>query len=154
MIRVVQARRHDDIERVRELFKEYETSLGIDLCFQNFEKELVNLPGDYAPPEGRLLVAVDEPNIVGCVALRKLDPETCEMKRLYVRPAFRGKRIGKTLATTAIEQARHTGYRKMRLDTLPSMKQAIALYQSLGFKPIPPYRQNPIEGALYMELQI
>jgi ribosomal protein S18 acetylase RimI-like enzyme len=99
-----------------------------------------------------LLLALDGAQIAGCVALRRIDGETCEMKRLYVRPAFRGKGVGRELATTIIEQARSIGYVRMCLDTLSSMKEAIALYQSLGFRPINPYRHNPIEGAIYMEL--
>jgi putative acetyltransferase len=154
MLKFIQPESQEDLQRTRELFQEYEASLGIRLCFQNFAEELARLPGDYAPPQGRLLLALDEAQIAGCVALRRMDDETCEMKRLYVRPAFRGKGVGRKLATTVIEEARRIGYAKMRLDTLPSMKEAITLYQSLGFRPIEPYRHNPIQGAIYMELSL
>jgi putative acetyltransferase len=152
MLKLVQPESEEDLRRTRELFQEYEASLGICLCFQNFEEELVSLPGDYAPPQGRLLLALVGAQIAGCVALRRIDGETCEMKRLYVRPAFRGQGVGRELATTIIEQARSIGYARMRLDTLSSMKEAIALYQSFGFLPIEPYRHNPIAGAIFMEL--
>jgi ribosomal protein S18 acetylase RimI-like enzyme len=154
MLRFIQPESAKDLQHTRELFQEYEASLGISLCFQNFEQELANLPGDYAPPQGRLLLARDGAQIAGCAALRRVDGDTCEMKRLYVRPAFRGKGVGRELATTIIEEARRIGYARMRLDTLPSMKEAIALYQSLGFRPIEPYRQNPIAGTIYMELRL
>lgn len=152
MVKSIQVESATHVAQARELFQEYEASLGICLCFQNFEKELANLPRDYAPPQGRLLLALDGAQIAGCVALRQIDGETCEMKRLYVRPAFRGQGVGRELATTIIEQARSIGYVRMRLDTFSSMKEAIALYQSLGFRPIEPYRHNPIEGAIFMEL--
>lgn len=154
MLKFIQPESQEDLRHTRELFQEYEASLGIRLCFQNFERELTGLPGDYAPPQGRLLLALHETQIAGCVAVRRIDGETCEMKRLYVRPAFRGKGVGKELATIIIEEARRIGYARMRLDTLPSMQEAIALYQSLGFQTIEPYRHNPIEGALYMELEL
>jgi putative acetyltransferase len=152
MVKFIQVESATHVAQARELFQEYEASLGICLCFQNFEEELASLPGDYAPPQGRLLLALDGAQITGCVALRQIDGETCEMKRLYVRPAFRGQGVGRELATTIIEQARSIGYVRMRLDTLSSMKEAIALYQSLGFLPTEPYRHNPIEGAIFMEL--
>lgn len=154
MLKLIQPESQEDLQRMRELFQEYEASLGICLCFQNFAEELANLPGDYAPPQGRLLLALDGAPLAGCVALRRIDDTTCEMKRLYVRPAFRGKGVGRKLSTTVIEEARSIGYAKMRLDTLSSMKEAIALYQSLGFRPIEPYRHNPIQGAIYMELSL
>ncbi|MDT5158423.1 MAG: hypothetical protein QOC61_2176 [Acidobacteriota bacterium] len=142
------------VEEARGLFNEYAGTTGIDLCFQNFEQELASLPGDYAPPTGRLIVAYSEDGVAGCVALRKIDESLCEMKRLYVRPAFRGTGLGRTLAETVIREASEIGYERMRLDTLPVMGAAIALYRSLGFREIEPYRFNPIEGALYMELDL
>jgi ribosomal protein S18 acetylase RimI-like enzyme len=144
----------EDLKIVRELFEEYARSLGFDLHFQEFNKELADLPGDYAPPDGCILLAKANDQIAGCVALRKMDNNICEMKRLYVRKAFRGKGIGKKLSVAIIEKAREMGYKSMRLDTVPFMKEAIALYQSLGFKEIEPYRYNPIEGATFMELKI
>jgi ribosomal protein S18 acetylase RimI-like enzyme len=154
MLELIQVQSEKDLEIVRELFEEYARSLGFDLDFQDFKKELVGLPGDYASPEGCILLANYDTKIAGCVALRKMDENICEMKRLYVRKAFRGKGIGKKLSVAIIEKARDMGYKSMRLDTVPAMKEAITLYQSLGFKEIEPYRYNPIEGAKFMELKI
>jgi len=154
IIRIVQAESQKDLNQVRELFREYTTSLGFNLCFQNFDIELAELPGDYVPPSGRLLLIIYATKMAGCVALRNMGEGVCEMKRLYVRPAFRGKGIGKTLALAIIKEARHIGYKCMRLDTVPAMKEAISLYRSLGFKDIEPYRYNPIEGAIFMELKL
>ncbi len=154
MLRVVTAETQEDMAQVRELFHEYVAALGIDLSFQNFEQELAALPGDYRPPEGRLLLAFDDAQAAGCGGLRKIEGEICEMKRLYVRPAFRGKGIGRLLAVALITAAREIGYARMRLDTLPSMKEAAALYRSLGFREIPPYRYNPVPGTLFMELDL
>jgi ribosomal protein S18 acetylase RimI-like enzyme len=139
---------------VRELFVEYSKSLDVDLCFQGFAEELAGLPGDYARPAGRLLLAFEGPLVVGCGALRPIDDEVCEMKRLYVRPTFRGKRAGRELIDALIQSAWGIGYQRMRLDTLPSMTRAIAIYQSLGFKAIAPYRVNPVAGAAFLELDL
>jgi len=144
-----------DITHARELFLEYAQSLGFSLCFQNFDKELADLPGDYAPPEGRLLLAEYDGQLAACVALHKLEAGICEMKRLYLRPQFRGKGLGRILADRIITEARQIGYRRMRLDTVePVMKDAVAMYRRLGFHEIAPYRKNPIAGALYMELEL
>jgi putative acetyltransferase len=143
-----------DVETARELFREYAEGLGVDLCFQGFERELAELPGDYAAPAGRLLLARVDGIVAGCIALRPLEPPVCEMKRLYIRPAFRGRGLGRVLAEAVIREARDIGYRAMRLDTLPSMTEAIALYGRLGFRPIAPYRPNPIEGAVYLEIAL
>jgi ribosomal protein S18 acetylase RimI-like enzyme len=142
-----------DIDEARTLFTEYAAWLGLNLCFQNFEKELAELPGDYAPPEGRLLLAVADDRVAGCVALRKIGEGIGEMKRLYVRPEFRGLGLGRTLTETIIEAARETGYQRLRLDTLPGkMDQAIAMYRSLGFTIIERYYDNPYQDTAYMEL--
>jgi ribosomal protein S18 acetylase RimI-like enzyme len=144
----------DDIEAVRGLFVEYQESLGVDLCFQGFDRELEELPGDYVPPMGCLLVARAEEAIVACVALRRLDAEACEMKRLYVRPSQRGLGLGLALAEAVIAAARRSGYRRMRLDTLPSMTEAAALYERLGFQDIEPYTANPVPGARFLQLEL
>lgn len=154
MIEIVRVEAGNYLKQAGLLFEEYAAALGIDLSFQNFEEELAHLPNGYAPPDGCLLLAVSENQTAGCVALRKLDDDTCEMKRLYVSSQFRKSGIGKLLAEAVIEEARKLGYEQMRLDTLPSMKQAQALYQSLGFKEIPAYRFNPIEGTVFMELKL
>jgi GNAT superfamily N-acetyltransferase len=152
---IVQAASPPQITQVRELFLEYAQSLGFSLCFQSFDQELAGLPGDYAPPQGRLLLASYEGQLAGCVALHQLEPGICEMKRLYLRPKFRGKGLGRGLAERVISEARTIGYRHMRLDTVePIMKDAVALYRMLGFKEIAPYRENPIAGAMYMELEL
>lgn len=150
-----QAEAPQQIAQARELFLEYAQSLGFSLCFQNFDQELAGLPGDYAPPEGRLLVAEFEMQLAGCVALHKIEPGICEMKRLYLRQKFRGKGFGRVIADRIISEARQIGYQRMRLDTVePVMKDAVAMYRKLGFKDIAPYRANPIAGAMYMELKL
>ncbi len=154
MLEIVSARSNDDIAFARELFLEYSASLGIDLCFQNFDNELRGLPGEYAPPYGRLFLARAEAELAGCVALRRIDEASCEMKRLYVLPRSRGMGVGRALTTAVIDAARQIGYRRMRLDTLPSMREAIPLYESLGFRRIAPYYRNPIDGAIFMELEL
>lgn len=153
-LRIVDARSARDIAIARGLFEEYAASLGIDLCFQGFDQELATLPGGYAPPGGRLLLARDRSEIAGCVALRRLEAGVGEMKRLYVRPAFRGRGLGRMLAEEVIRHAGIAGYQRIRLDTLPVMAAALALYRQLGFYEIPPYRGNPVAGALYLELEL
>jgi putative acetyltransferase len=152
---IAQAESPTQIAQARELFVEYAQSLGFSLCFQNFDQELAGLPGDYSQPDGRLLLAEIERELAGCVALHKLDGDICEMKRLYLRPKFRGKGLGRVLAEKIINEARAIGYKRMRLDTVePVMKDAVAMYRRLGFREIAPYRANPMEGTLYMELEL
>jgi putative acetyltransferase len=159
-MKLIQAQSPEEVLAARELFAEYAAWLGFDLCFQNFDQELAELPGAYAAPSGRLFLAIADDQIAGCVALRKIassktGDSVCEMKRLYVRPAFRGAGLGRTLAESIIEAAREIGYGRMRLDTLPGkMDQAIAMYRSLGFKNIEPYYDNPVAGAAFMELEL
>ena len=153
-LKITQARSAPDIASARTLFEEYAASLGIDLCFQDFEQELATLPGSYAVPSGRLLLAREGSEIAGCVALRRLEAEVCEMKRLYVRPVFRGSGLGRMLAEEVIWQAGIAGYRRIRLDTLPIMAAAHRLYRDLGFHEIPPYHGNPVAGTLYLELEL
>ncbi|MFQ5905391.1 MAG: GNAT family N-acetyltransferase [bacterium] len=152
MVRIFQVESEDGLHHIRELFKEYIDWLGLDLSFQDFDKEYADLPGEYSAPNGCLLLAMDGEDIAGCVGLRKIAERICEMKRLYVRPGFRRKGIGRSLSLGVIEKARGIGYERMRLDTVPWMKEAIALYRSLGFKEIAPYRYNPMEGAKFLEL--
>lgn len=152
MIELIQVESTEHLDCIRELFKEYEKSLGFNLDFQNFEKELAKLPGEYAAPDGCLLLAFYGKSIAGCAGLRKLGQGICEMKRMYVRPNFRGKGIGRAMSVRIIEIARAIGYKHMRLDTIDTMRTAISLYKSLGFKKIKPYRYNPVNGASYMEL--
>lgn len=153
MINLKQVESGAEVQQARALFEEYAAGLGFSLCFQNFDKELAGLPGEYSPPNGRLLLALENDQVAGCVALRKIGEVTGEMKRLYVRPDFRGKGLGRSLTETIIKAARDLDYQRMRLDTLPGrMDQAIAMYRSLGFKNIDPYYDNPHEDAAYMEL--
>jgi len=150
-----QAESPEQIAAVSELFLEYAQSLGFSLCFQSFDQELADLPGDYAPPAGRLILVAQGGETSGCVALHRLDGEHCEMKRLYVRPQFRGRGLGWHLAERIVADAREIGYKYLRLDTVePVMRTAVAMYRKLGFVEIASYRPNPIEGALYMELQL
>lgn len=145
----------EHIEQVRALFLEYGESLGFSLCFQSFDEELKNLPGAYAPPSGRLLLARSADHAAGCIALRKLDAGICEMKRLYVRPEARGLGVGRMLVERLIAEARSIGYERMRLDTIATaMKDAVALYRRMGFQEIASYSSIPIEGALWMELML
>lgn len=155
MRQILQATTDEHIEAARILFEEYAESLGFSLCFQNFDQELNGLPGYYAPPAGRLLLALENDQLAGCIALRKLEGGVCEMKRLFVRPAHRATGLGRFLAESIIDEARKLGYTHMRLDTIPGkMDKAIALYQSIGFVEIEPYCQNPVEGAKFMELKL
>jgi ribosomal protein S18 acetylase RimI-like enzyme len=154
-VTIVPASSSADVDRVRALFREYEQSLGISLCFQGFDEELASLPGAYAPPRGRLLLALDASGeAAGCVALRPVGEDVCEMKRLYLRPSLRGQGAGRALATRIIDEARVAGYRAMRLDTLPTMTEAAAMYVTLGFRKIAPYYPSPVEGTLYLELEL
>lgn len=152
---IVDADAPEKIEEIRKLFREYEAWLDLDLCFQDFERELADLPGKYARPTGRLFLILRENESAGCIALRKIDDEICEMKRLYVREKFRGSSLGRILIEKLFEEARAIGYKKMRLDTLPDkMPLAVKLYESYGFRKIPPYYNNPYRQTLFMELDL
>ncbi|MGD2110833.1 MAG: GNAT family N-acetyltransferase [Phycisphaerae bacterium] len=154
MLQIVHAHTAEHLSTVRALFLEYAEALGFDLCFQDFDTELASLPGEYGPPRGRLLLAFHDASEAGCVALRAIDESACEMKRLYIRPACRGLGVGRALAAALIDEARKIGYDVMRLDTVPAMTAAIALYESLGFQDIQAYRYNPLKGARFMELSL
>lgn len=144
-----------DVALARELFVEYGESLGFSLCFQGFDEELATLPGRYAPPGGAILLAFEDGAPAGCVALRALEPAgRCEMKRLFVREAFRGRGIGRALAEAVITRARELGHREMVLDTLDTMTEATRLYRSLGFEDVPPYTFNPLPNAVYLGLKL
>lgn len=154
-VTIAQAETTAEIDEARTLFREYETWLGMSLCFQGFEDELANLPGKYSPPEGRLFLAYIEDKLAGCIALRKLEDSVCEMKRLYLRENARGHGLGNELIEKLIDEARRIGYKKMRLDTYPlKMGKAVTLYESHGFREIAPYYENPHEGVLFMELDL
>lgn len=143
-----------DLDVTRELFREYSQGLGIDLCFQGFEAELAQLPGKYAAPKGTILLAWQADKALACVAMRPVDESNCEMKRLYVRPEARSLKLGRRLVDRIIAEARQAGYRRICLDTMPSMTAAIGLYATLGFTPIGPYVFNPVEGALFLGLDL
>jgi ribosomal protein S18 acetylase RimI-like enzyme len=158
LIRLIAPTTPDDLDIVRELFREYAGGLGVDLCFQQFDQELANLPGDYGAPRGALLLATVDGEVAGCCALRPLDaadyPNAAEMKRLYVRKAFRGFGLGRQLAEAVLDAARQGGYTCVLLDTLDEMEAARALYVDLGFEEIPPYYHNPIPGAHYLKAEL
>jgi N-acetylglutamate synthase-like GNAT family acetyltransferase len=143
-----------DIGDVRTLLREYEATLGFPLDFQHFDREVAELPGAYGPPRGSLLVARQGADTIGCVALRSLEPEICELKRLYVRPAARGTGLGRRLAEAALSDARRLGYQRIRLDTLPGMEAAQSLYEQMGFREIEPYTTNPVAGTRFLELEL
>jgi len=157
-IQLITAVQADQLGAVRDIFREYAAGLGVDLCFQSFDAELADLPGDYAPPRGALIVAIIEGQVAGCVALRPLDnvdyPNAAEMKRLYVRKAFRGFGLGRQLVEAVMDAARQAGYACILLDTLDDMEAARALYDGLGFEDIPPYYHNPIPGAHYLRANL
>ena len=141
-------------QTARDLVREYATSLNISLDFQNFDEELLRFEAEYAPPTGTFLLARNESEFLACGALRRFSPVDCEMKRLYVRPSGRNLGLGRLLALTLINEARSLGYKRMLLDTLPTMQSAQSLYKSLGFEPTAPYRFNPIEGTSFLKLEL
>ena len=152
MSEITQATTEAQIEQTRALFREYEAWLGMSLCFQSFEEEVATLPGRYAPPGGRLYLAYEGDEPIGCIALREIEPGICEMKRLFLRESARGLGLGVRLIEQVIADAREIGYAKMRLDTYPpKMGKAVSLYEAHGFHEIPPYYDNPHDGVLYME---
>jgi len=151
---IVEVESGEWLAQARLLFQEYAVWTGVDLCFQNFAEELANLPATYIPPDGRLLLALCEGEAAGCVALKRFEREICEMKRLYVRPQFQGRNIGRRLVEAVIAEAKKSGYERMRLDTLPKMTAAQSLYTSLGFERIAPYRYNPDAMTIFMELSL
>ncbi len=157
-IQLITPAQADQLDAARDIFREYAAGLDVDLCFQSFDAELAGLPGDYAPPRGALILAIIEGQVAGCVALRPLDnvdyPNAAEMKRLYVRKAFRGFGLGRQLVEAVMDAARQTGYDSILLDTLDDMEAARALYDELGFEDIPPYYHNPIPGAHYLRASL
>lgn len=155
MFTITEAKSGRHIRDAATLFREYEAWLELDLCFQGFEEELRSLPGRYSAPDGRLLLAYDGDAAVGCTGMRRFDQTACEMKRLYVSVGSRGHGLGKTLVECVIAAARFGGYQKMLLDTYPpKMGKAVTLYESHGFRPIPPYYENPYDGVFFMELTL
>ena len=150
-MKILQAQTADDIETVRALFREYERFLEVDLCFQGFAEELATLPGRYAPPQGRLLLAWAGEQAAGCVALRPLENGVCEMKRLFIRSAYRGQGLGLMLAQRIIHEAITVGYTVMRLDTLDTLERAMRIYENLGFQRCAPYYANPLPGVVYWQ---
>ncbi len=152
MLTISAAHQEPELSDIRVLFREYAESLGFHLCFQDFDREMAELPGNYAPPPGRILIAKWSGAVAGCVAMKQLGDGICEMKRFYVRPDFRGKGIGEALAKAIIAAGRDAGYARMRLDTVPSMQSAIRIYEALGFRDTDPYVFNPIPGVRYLEL--
>lgn len=152
MVKLIRVQSEQELAAAKLLFREYADSLGFNLDFQDFDEELARLPGEYGPPDGRLRLAVCDTAVAGCIGVRRLEGEICEMKRLYVRPPFRRRGIGRMLARAGIRDARDLGYRVIRLDTIPAMEAATELYRSLGFSEIEPYRYNPLPGAIYMQL--
>jgi len=154
VVEIIQATTAEEIEQTRTIFLEYAAYLGVDFLFQGFVEELAALPGEYAPPQGRLYLALDDGQVAGCIALHSFEPGVGEMKRMYVRPGHRGKRIGRLLAQRLIDNARSIGYKSIKLDSIRKLKEACALYQSLGFVECAPYRYNPFDDAVYMELNL
>jgi ribosomal protein S18 acetylase RimI-like enzyme len=154
MLRIEPVRMPEDLPVVRALFLEYAQSLGVDLSFQDFDHEVASLPGDYVPPRGALLLAQADGAAIGVVAMRPLEPGVCEMKRLFVKPEARGSGLGRLLAEAILDAGRRAGYERMRLDTLPTMNAAFALYRRLGFREIPSYRHNPVEGTRFLECRL
>ncbi len=153
-LELIDSKAHPLLAALRELLLEYERYLGVSLCFQSYEEEMAQLPGDYAPPDGRMYVALVGDEVAGCIALRKLDAQTSEMKRLYVRPVFHGQGLGRRLAAHIVQDARQIGYTRMLLDTLPKLNAAVGLYASMGFKQISAYNDNSLEGVKFFELKL
>ena len=153
-INIIKAESPDLIRQAKLLFREYAESLSFDLCFQDFDREMDLFPGQYTAPDGALFVAVTGDTAVGCIGVRHLENRICEMKRLYVRKKFRGLNAGQRLVEVAVKAGKQMNYRYMRLDTLPAMESANRLYERMGFQRIPPYRHNPIKGALFLELTL
>lgn len=153
-IRVVDGESPDDVEAIRALFREYEQAIGVDLCFEGFAEELAGLPGTYGPPGGRLLLALQQGGPIGCVGVRPLAGEVAELRRLYVRPVGRRRGAGRRLLETAIASARELGYRRIQLETLATMTEAVALYRSIGFREVPPEDSVAVTGPPSFQLQL